>query len=326
MTSKVSIITPVKNGEKYLDEYFESIINQSHENWELIIVNDHSSDQTNSIIKKYAQTDTRIQHLQNNGQGIIDALNTAYSKATGDFITRMDADDQMPKNKLDIMLDRIPEKGAHLVVGKVKYIENEYLKSGYRQYASWLNGIIEKSSFKQELYKECVIPSCAWLMQRSVFESIGGFKNLSYPEDYDFCFRLMQHKINIIGINKVVHLWRDYPERSSRNDKNYLDNTFIQLKTIRFIELDYRKSKPLLLWGAGNKGKQIAKILNENKIPFKWVCENDKKIGLKIYGNKLHFPSINPKAQYIIAVANKEEQVKIKARLKDTTANVFWFC
>ncbi|MFB0997534.1 MAG: glycosyltransferase family 2 protein, partial [Flavobacteriales bacterium] len=70
---RVSIITPVKNGAQFLVECLDSIVNQTHQNWELLIVNDSSTDETQSILEEYAQQDNRIVVSQNKGKGIIDA-------------------------------------------------------------------------------------------------------------------------------------------------------------------------------------------------------------------------------------------------------------
>jgi glycosyltransferase involved in cell wall biosynthesis len=95
----ISILTPFKNTEIYLAECIDSIINQSYSNWELIIIDDHSTDSSYELVENYAKNDERITLLKNNGTGIISALKLALEHSKGDFITRMDSDDIMPKQK-----------------------------------------------------------------------------------------------------------------------------------------------------------------------------------------------------------------------------------
>ena len=76
----------------------DSITNQSYQNWEAIIVDDSSTDHSYKVVQSYAKFDTRIKLLSNQGQGIIDALKTAYDSSTGEYITRMDSDDIMEKS------------------------------------------------------------------------------------------------------------------------------------------------------------------------------------------------------------------------------------
>ena len=100
---KISILMPVKNAESFLTECLDSIISQSYENWELIAVDDGSSDDSLQILKNYEQSDQRITAYRNDGVGIIDALRLAYNYSQGGMITRMDADDIMTSDKLEVL-------------------------------------------------------------------------------------------------------------------------------------------------------------------------------------------------------------------------------
>ena len=91
---------PVYNSAKYLEEAIQSILNQSYKNFEFIIVNNGSTDNSLDIIKKYANIDTRIKFYTENIKGISIALNTAIKHSSGDFIFRMDSDDISINNRI----------------------------------------------------------------------------------------------------------------------------------------------------------------------------------------------------------------------------------
>ena len=93
---------PVKNAAPFLTECLDSIISQSYENWELLAVDDGSSDDSLQILKNYEQFDQRITAYRNDGVGIIDALRLAYNYSQGGMITRMDADDIMTLSLIHI--------------------------------------------------------------------------------------------------------------------------------------------------------------------------------------------------------------------------------
>lgn len=106
----VSIITPSYNSEKFIAETIQSIQNQTHQNWEMIIVDDCSTDKTVSIIEKFVQNDNRVRLFQlkkNSGAGI--ARETALSKACGDYISFLDADDLWKPLKLEKQLQFLQE-------------------------------------------------------------------------------------------------------------------------------------------------------------------------------------------------------------------------
>jgi len=309
----ISIITPFKNSSEYIKDCIESIINQSYKNWELIIIDDYSTDNSFEIVSQISEIDNRIKlHKNNNKNGIISALRIGLNKSSGDYITRMDSDDLMMPNKLEELHNKLKKKGKGFVAtSKVKYFSKGGVGSGYKNYENWLNSMMINNDNFNHIYKECVIPSPNWMIQKNDLLVCGGFNSTIYPEDYDLVFRFYKNKMKITTSLDVLHLWRDYPKRTSRTDLNYADNHFLDLKIKYFLELNYDEAKDLVIWGAGKKGKLLAQKLINKKIDFIWVCNNPKKINKFIYNKELksieYLNKLN-KYQSIITVANKESQ------------------
>lgn len=330
----ISILLPVFNTEKYLAECLESIIGQTEKNWELFAVNDFSTDGSRSILRKFAERDSRIQVLDNQSKGITHALRLAFEKSKGQLLTRMDSDDIMLPEKLAVLKSGLTEKGArHIAVGQVEYFSENGVGEGYRRYADWLNELTAKGNNFDEIYKECTVPSPCWMAWREDLERAEAFKTDTYPEDYDLTFRFRKIGLKIIPSQTVLHRWRDHTERASRNDSNYKDFTFINLKTHWFAETDFDEKRPLVLWGAGRKGKRIARLLNEKSISFGWVTNNPEKIGKEIRGIELREIDIlrklkNP--QIIVAVASPTDQAEIQNHFHELGfrrgENYFFFC
>ena len=312
----VSILIPFKNTEKFLKACLDSIIEQTYTNWELLIVDDHSSDNSYTIVNAFAEKDARIKLFKNFGHGIIDALQLAFSKSSGQLITRMDSDDMMRQNKLEIFSNNLSKYGKqHIAIGLVNYFSEKGIKSGYKSYEVWLNNLTKTGANYSEIYKECVIPSPCWMIHRDDLLACDAFNPKRYPEDYDLAFRFYKHGFKCIPCHDVLHDWRDYNTRTSRTHIHYAENHFIDLKLHYFLELDLNQDKTLVLWGAGNKGKKIAKLLIEKDINFEWICDNPKKIGKDIYGKLLKpfkFLEDVKNTQSIITVANKTAQKDIK--------------
>ncbi|MGB6153509.1 MAG: glycosyltransferase [Pricia sp.] len=312
----VSILMPFKNTERFLGDCLASIGAQTYENWELIAVDDHSSDASRQLVENFALMDGRIKLVDASGDGIIQALRTAYGKSQGRLITRMDSDDIMASNKLQVMVDALLKQGkGHLAVGKVKYFSETGIGDGYARYETWLNALTATGSNYSEIYKECVIPSPCWMVFREDLDACRAFEPDRYPEDYDLAFRFYERELKCIPCNQVLHHWRDYETRTSRTSEHYVQNYFLDIKFHYFLKLDRNTNTPLVLWGAGNKGKAIAKSLQAKNIPFYWVCDNPKKIGKEIYGQKmLHFGELKglQDPQTLITVSNSEAQAMIK--------------
>lgn len=334
--SLISILMPVKNSSRYLTDCLNSILNQTEENWELIAVNDHSTDSCESILADFSERDERIKYFNNTGSGIISALRLAYENSKGEFITRMDSDDLMSSDKLQCLKKALLDHGAgHLAVGLVKYFSETGLGEGYERYEQWLNGLNGVGNAFSEIYKECVIPSPCWMLHRNDLNLCAAFIPDRYPEDYDLCFRFYKAGLILIPSNKVLHHWRDYSNRTSRTDENYKDNRFLDIKLDYFLDLDRNLDSELILWGAGKKGKYLAKRMINMNCEFEWICNNENKIGREIYGKILQsedrLNAGNKTAvQIIISVAQRAEQGKIEKDLieqkLEKAKDYFFFC
>jgi len=325
----VSILLPFKNTEKYLPECLNSIIDQTYTNWELIAIDDHSSDESLSILNGYASKDVRIKVLANQGNGIIEALKTGYQFSNGNLISRMDSDDKMTSDKIQKLVSIILENGPKtLATGKVAYFSDAGIGEGYKNYQNWLNQLTTNENNFSEIYRECSIPSPCWMVSKKNLDECEAFNHNTYPEDYDLAFRFYKNGLEVKTHKEVIHYWRDYPQRTSRNNEHYQDNRFIDLKVNYFVDLELTNQQ-LILWGAGKKGKMIAQKLNAKQVDYNWVCNNEKKIGKDIYGVLLEADNIvltikNPLV--IVAVAAPNEQIVIKNWLESKKINHVFFC
>src|SRR5690606_18308761 len=190
----ISILLPFKNTAEFLPECLESIQNQTYTHWELLIVNDGSSDKSPQLVANFAKQDKRIKLFKNPGEGIISALRFAFEKSTGTYITRMDSDDVMTSQKLEILLDNLLHHGKnHLATGLVSYFSEKGISGGYKSYEIWLNTLTKSGNNYSEIYKECVIPSPCWMVHKDDLVACNAFNPNDYPEDYDLAFRFYKH-------------------------------------------------------------------------------------------------------------------------------------
>ncbi|MEL7020633.1 MAG: glycosyltransferase family 2 protein [Bacteroidota bacterium] len=316
----ISILMPVFNTEKYLSDCLDSILRQTQKNWELLAVNDRSTDGSRLILEQYAARDGRIKVLDNTNKGIIPALRLAYAQSRGELITRMDSDDLMTAHKLQALKQTVLSYDGQVATGKVKYFTEEgEIGAGYRKYEQWLNQLgIHRYA---EIYKECVIPSPCWMIRRQDLDRVGAFHSDRYPEDYDLCFRFYHHQIGVQTHEDILHLWRDRPDRISRTGEHYANNSFLDLKLHYYLQHEYDKSKEFYIWGAGKKGKKVAQFLIKKDIPFQWITDNPRKCGVVIYDKQLVSSSLlttrqPDEIQGIILVANPAEQQDIWYKLK----------
>lgn len=284
----VSILMPMKNASRYVGEAIESIVAQTYGNWELIIVDDHSTDNSVETVRSFANVDRRIHLFPNKGEGILPALQTASGRVSGTTITRMDADDLMPKDKLAVLRSTLNQADAKtLVTGKSRYFGEKEISLGYQKYEEWLNGVVDRQSFFTEIYRECTIASPNWMTRTADFQAMGGYERIQYPEDYDMVFRLRNAGFTVKGIDQVTHLWREHPNRTSRHSAVYQQASFFRLKMDYFLKSEIKPDQHLVVWGAGKKGKLVAKRLIEANLPFTWMDWRHERYQAGIYSQPI---------------------------------------
>ena len=332
----ISILMPVKNSEKFLSLTIDSILDQTETNWELIAINDGSTDKSLDILNNFAEKDTRIKIFNNEyGSGIIPALKTAFKHSKGAFITRMDSDDLMISEKLEKMKNLLICHDKNTVItGLIKCFSDEAIKDGYRKYEDWLNNLIKNENCFSEIYKECVVQSSCWMVNREDLVRCETFDSNIYPEDYDLAFRFYKYGLKVRSYPRLLHYWRDHPDRVSRNNPEYADQQFFDLKLKYFFELEHDENKALVVWGTGSKGKKLVRKIQEqyNK-PFRWIGNNPKKIGENIYGIKVESYQILKDIsdiQIIVTVSGPDDLKEIATFFEENNfiqnRDYFYFC
>ncbi|PKR79817.1 glycosyl transferase family 2 [Brumimicrobium salinarum] len=331
---KVSILIPAKNESAFISACLHSVENQSYPHWEAIIVDDHSTDETAQKVAVFTQKDNRFRYFKNKGNGIIHALRTAFNESKGSYITRMDADDIMRKNKIEVLLNNLLHFGSdYVAVGGVKYFAENRLKSGFINYEKWLNEHTKNGTNFMDIFKECVIPSPCWMLSRPDLEKINAFNENRYPEDYDLAFRMYAAKFKIAPTNEILHDWRDYDTRTSRVSETYQEYTFTAIKWYYFNLIHKDNDKKITIIGTGYRGKKLAKHLLENNIQFIWISNNETKIGKHIYGQlilNVFDTHLWEGSQVIGTVANREGkeflETVAQTRANIKTQDIYHFC
>jgi len=128
ITPLISVIMPVYNAEKYLDEAIQSILNQTYKDFEFIIINDGSKDKSLEIIEKYKNEDERILLISRENKGLVESLNEGIEKSKGKYIARMDSDDISLPNRFEEQINLLTQNINIDVVGCFYQLIDEYSK------------------------------------------------------------------------------------------------------------------------------------------------------------------------------------------------------
>ncbi len=280
----VSIALPCRNAAATLDEALDSLVAQSCSDFEIVVVDDGSTDRTAAILAEWVSRDDRIKAITVPPSGIVSALQTAAETAIGRLLARMDADDVAARDRLErqvAFLDHHPNLAA--CGTGVRYIPPHRVRDGARRYEEWINSVVTPEEIERDLYVECPIPHPTLLIRREAFDEVGGYRHTEWPEDYDLILRLSQAGHRLGKLPDVLLQWREGPDRLSRTDVRYGDDAFRRCK-VHYLSHRIR-DRPVVIWGAGPVGKAFALALKrKDHVISAFVDVDPRKIGQEIHG------------------------------------------
>lgn len=218
----ISIIMPAYNAEKYIAEAIESVIKQSYSNWELIIVNDGSIDQTANCVQKFK--DRRIRYFDQGNRGASAARNIALSVMQGDFFCFLDADDVLPESSLLarlVVFEKDPE--IFFVDGKVEILSQDLTKIDRIYLPSFRGFPIKKLAMASS---DCFF-GLSWMIKRIPSASYSMKQGLTHGEDLLFYLSIAHHgKYDFTA--ETIYMYRKV-QNSAMTNLEGLENGYFQL-------------------------------------------------------------------------------------------------
>lgn len=227
---KVSIVLPSYNGEQYIEQAIQSVLEQSYLNWELIIVDDCSTDGTASIINHYAQKDYRIQVIHNTeNQRLPQSLNIGFRRATGDYFTWTSDDNYYDPDAIEVMVSFLEENPQY---GLVYCDMNDLYEDGTLMRSNRVRST-------QHFYSGSYFGAC-FLYRRQAAEAAGEYDpDMFLAEDYDFFLRL-EKQAKLYYLPECKYTYRIHRESLSQTKTRQV---WEQLWKLRRRELNYLLKK-----------------------------------------------------------------------------------
>lgn len=275
----VSVLLPFKNAETTLKECLDSIVSQEYNNFEIVAVDDFSEDGSSSLIEEYH--DQRFRLIKNRSEGLVNALNYGLNECRSDLIARMDADDVMHPARLLKQIEHLNKYSDIVLVGtQVRKFPDEKIQSGYKEYIRWQNSCISTEDINNQIYIESPLAHPSVMFRKNIIQSIGGYRDGDFPEDYDLWLRLYHAGQYMDKVPEVLLDWRESDSRLSRTSRRYCRSAFDRLRA-EYLANDSRlQNKPVVYWGAGRKTRLRSRyLINKGYKPAAWIDIDPKKIG-----------------------------------------------
>lgn len=282
MKPEISVIVPVYNVEKYIGRCIESLLQQTFNDWEMILVDDCSPDNSYGVICKYTEKDGRIICLrQKENHGPMIARRLGDMAAQGNYITYCDGDDMLPPDALKSLYDAAIKTGADVVSGNRMFVRTDGGEKAYKTHLRYGNDseALLKSLLRQEM-KHVLWSKLfkAELIKGHDYETIDHMTN---GEDGYILYQVLQNMKNVVQIPNVVYYYMQTPGSSSRRrySTNALEN-IIKMQVLRLSLLSKypRLEKDIIIcvsnviidlyYKGYDKNKTLSSIINKYNIGY----------------------------------------------------------
>lgn len=287
---KVSILLPVFNAEATLTECIDSILSQTLAEFEIIAVDDNSTDESVSVLQSY--NDSRIRIFANEQRGIVSALNLGLQRCQSDFVARMDADDLMYADRLKKQFELMSaDESLTLCATQARKFPEDNIKAGYVEYMRWQNACLSMQDIENQIYIESPFAHPSVMFRKNRVLDLGGYRDGEFPEDYELWLRLFSSGEAMMKLDEVLIDWRESDGRLSRTSIRYSDSAF-ELLRAEYLARDERLcGREIVFWGAGRKTRQRSQyLINRGVEPVAWIDIDKKKIGKEYCGAKVFHP------------------------------------
>src|SRR5690606_34513044 len=275
---RVSILLPCRDAAPWLPDTITSIDAQTFQDFEIIAVDDGSTDGTSALLADWAAQDPRVHVLHEPPLGIVAALQRGVDAARGEILVRMDADDIAYSHRIErqvALLDERPEIGACGTL--VRYFPRTDVQGGAQRYEDWTNSPVDHDDIVRDIFIECPIAHPTLAIRRTVLEQVGGYVDNSWPEGYDLTLRLWLAGLRMAKVPEVLLRWRERPGRASRTEIRYSEDAFRRCKVHYLKQTLLAGRDGVVVWGAGPVGKAFALELQRQDVRVSAFVELDPR-------------------------------------------------
>lgn len=323
MPPRVSILLPVWNAGETLAVCLRSLARQRESDWECVLVDDGSSDDSLSIARAAAERDPRLRILARPHEGLVPALNAGALECRAPIVARMDADDWMHRDRLALqcaLLERSPELDA---VGTfVRSFPRATLQDGARRYERWLHGLADPEALWRDRFVECVVAHPTLAIRRERLLELA-YHDHGWPEDFDLVLRLLARGPRVGVVPRRLLGWRNRPDRTSRVDGRYALERFTACRAHALARDFLASSNDYVLWGHGPTARALRRALEAHGRHAAAIVEvHPRRIGQTIAGAPVLAPealATRPNLRrlpLIASVSGAVPRAKIRAALE----------
>lgn len=279
----ISIIVPIYNVENYLRQCLDSIMSQTYQNFECLLINDGSPDNSADICREYVEKDSRFRYFEKENGGVASARNLGIERSKGQYITFIDSDDWVESDYLEVLYKSLIDEKADVAVSTYKQFnmdDNNYYVHSYQR------GYDRKVFTNEELIDSLPLlygydstynfVSCK-LITRNLLEYIRFNLSTGYGEDMEFWSKVFLIAKKIVYVNKDTYIYRTNNDSSKHyeeeNIRNNIEQRLIFMAILAARGMDIANYLPVYMQDMKVSKMKLSEELGETNETVRWLKE-----------------------------------------------------
>lgn len=312
----VSVLLPVRNGMPWLAECLDSLAAQQFPSFEIIAVDDGSTDDTPAYLQHRSRTMAGLRVFHQAAGGLVAGLSHGLSRCRGGFIARMDADDRCLPGRLAYQVEWLEKHPGTGLVSCLVVHGGEAHQGGYARHVAWLNSLRTAGQIRNGRFVDAPVAHPSVMFRRTLCDRHGAWRDGDFPEDYELWLRWLDEGVVMEKVSRELLYWRDPPTRLSRVDSRYRTDAFNRLK-IPWLRRELERvqgDRPLISWGSGRESRKRIEGLEVDG----WLDVDVRRVGQRIRGRVVrHRDSLQAGEAFVLAnVGRVGARAEIEERLE----------
>ncbi len=279
----VSVVLPFyRPGATGLLRAAQSILGQSWDELELILVNDGADEESAAAGRSLAAADRRVRLVEQENRGVCAAHASGVARSRGEFVARMDADDEALPLRLQRQVELLEaDPSLHFCGSLVRFGGDPEAARGFAEYIRWSNSLVSAEDIAQHRFVEAPLVNPTLMWRRSALAEFGSYRHGDFPEDYELWLRALDGGARVAKVPEELLIWNDPPGRLTRCDQRYSSQAFYAVKAEWLArELLRRGQNEVMIWGGGVQTRRRARLLQKHGISIRaWFDINPRTIG-----------------------------------------------
>lgn len=252
MTPALSVLLPVRNAAAWLPATLRSLARQTFRDFEIVAVDDGSTDDSGAQLERAAATDARLRVVRSTARGLPSALTLALATARAPILARQDADDISHRERFARQFAFLrAHRGVAAVGCRLRLFPPADSGDGMRRWVHWHNALLTHEEMAREALIDSPLAHGTAMIRRDALERAGSWQERGWPEDVDLWLRMLRVRARLAKLPDVLYGWRQHDGSATRRDPRYAPERYAELRCEALRLGLLRRARRLTLVGVG---------------------------------------------------------------------------